>query len=183
MFWVGLSLFIAIHLIPLHSGLRSGLVATLGEKPFKGVFALVALCGIALIVLGYRDVPYQELWETPSWASRMAFVVMPIAFILWAAAEVKSRIRLALKHPMTLGIILWAAVHTLNNGDFASVVLFGSFGLYAIISLISANHRGKVPTYEAPDLKQDVKAVVVGLVLFGAVLWGHEFLFGIEPVF
>ncbi len=183
MFWFGIGIFFGVHLVPSLPGLRGRLVEKLGANGYKGTYSLTALTGLVLIILGYSSLDYYELWAEPPWASRAALAIMPVVIILQVAAEVKGHIRKSVKHPMVIGILLWALVHLLNNGDRASLYLFGSFALYAVFSIISATRRGKVPDYDVPSGKHDIFAVVLGLVVFAAILWAHEFLFGVAPTF
>ena len=183
MIWLGLSLFFGLHIMPSAPNVRDNLIGRFGEKPYKGMYALLSLAGLVLIAMGYSNMAYVELWPTPTWASHLALTVMPVVCILWVAAEFKGHIRLKTRHPMLVGMVLWGIVHLTNNGDQASLYLFGSFVLYSLIAIVSANRRGKLPAYETANVSQDVKAVVIGLVLFAAILWGHEFLFGVAPAF
>ena len=65
---LGLVLFIGIHAIPSFAELRLSLVGRLGEGPYKGIFSLIALGGLALIVIGKGQTEMIPLWEPPSWA-------------------------------------------------------------------------------------------------------------------
>jgi uncharacterized membrane protein len=183
MIWLGIILFFGLHIMPSVGTMRGNLIARVGEKPYKGIYALISLAGLVLMIMGYGNMDYVELWPTPKGASHLALAVMPFVWILWVAAEMKGHIRKKTRHPMLVGVVLWTLVHLINNGDQASVILFGSFLLYALFAIVSANRRGKIPTYEVTGASNDIKAVVVGLVAFAAVLWGHEFLFGVAPVF
>lgn len=183
MIWLGMLVFFGVHLVPSFASVRERLITRLGAKGYKGLYSLTALAGLVLIILGYADLDYDELWLVPSWASQVAFVVMPVVMILQVAAEVKGHIRKTIKHPMIIGVLMWALVHLLNNGDRASLYLFGSFALFAVFSIISSTRRGKLPDYNQPNAKHDLFAVVLGLIVFVLILWAHEFLFGVAPVF
>ncbi len=183
MIWLGIGLFFGLHIVPSMPGVRDRFVERMGENRYKGVYSLLALSGLIIMAVGYANMDYQELWTTPEWANHLAFAVMPIVFILWVAAEMKGHIRKKLKHPMIIGVLLWAIVHLLNNGDRASLYLFGSFALFSVFSIISSTRRGKLPTYASPKGKHDIASVIIGIGLFSAVLWGHEFLFGVVPTF
>jgi len=79
-------------------------------------------------------------------------------------------------------VALWAFSHLLVNGDLASVLLFGSFLVYAGYDVISANRRAAVgPLGKARGgLVQDMVAITVGLALYALLLvWGHRVLTGI----
>jgi len=184
MIWLGIVLFFGLHLIPMLPGIRSRLIGRFGENRYKGLFSLLSLTGLILIGTGYVHMGYRELWTPPVWAGHLALTVMPIVFILWTAAEVKGHIRKNIKHPMIIGVILWALVHLANNGDRASLYLFGSFALFSVFSLISSIRRSKVPEYADAKVSHDAAAVGIGLVLFTVLLlWGHEFLFGVTPFY
>ncbi|MCK5444208.1 MAG: NnrU family protein [Rhodospirillaceae bacterium] len=183
MIWLGIGLFFGVHVMPSIPNVRDGLIERMGAARYKIFYSLVSLSGMALIVNGYTRIDYHMLWPTPVWASHLALTVMPVVFILWAAAHMKGHIRKKLKHPMMIGFLMWSLVHLLNNGDRASLYLFGSFAVYCVFSIISSTRRGKLPDYVVQSAKHDVRAVIAGLVLFGGVLWGHGFLFGVAPTF
>lgn len=95
------------------------------------------------------------------------------AFIAIGAAHGKGYIKLWLKHPMSIGIGLWAAGHLLANGKRAAVYMFGAFLALALIDIIVSTARGKLPAY-APRIRSDVIAVIAGMVLFVIFLFGFH---------
>lgn len=184
MIWLGIGLFFGLHIMPSFTNVRDALISRLGEKRYKGLYALLSLSGLIVMGVGYGNMDYQELWLTPVWASHLALAVMPVVFVLWVAAEMKGHIRKTIKHPMIIGILLWATVHLVNNGDRASLYLFGSFAVYAVFSIISSTRRGKFPAYDTANGRHDIMAIGIGGLLFAVmVLWAHGFLFGVAPVF
>jgi uncharacterized membrane protein len=174
----GLVFFLGIHLLPTATTLRGRLYSRLGEKRYKGVFALASFAGLALIVIGYRMAHDTTPWFAPVAAARaIAPYAMVLSFILFAAANMRTHIRQAVKHPMLLGLILWSGVHLLANGDARGTVLFGAFLAYGVIDLASALSRGATKSF-APAAKQDVIAVVAGTVIALLVMTFHRSLFG-----
>ena len=141
----GLALFLAIHLIPSLPRLRAALVGQLGEKPYRGVFSVVAFLSLAAIVWGFSRAPLDLVYMSPDWGHPAALFLVPLALVLFAAARMPTRIRSLVRHPMLLGVLLWAVAHLLANGEARSVVLFGGFALIAAILAISAAARGKGP--------------------------------------
>lgn len=184
---VGLALFFGVHLVPSVPELRARLVAIAGVRPYRGLFALVSALGLVLIVLGYGSMQglgrgNPQLWVPPAWAKHLTMLLMLPALILLVAAYIPSRLRTAVRHPMLAAVALWAFSHLLVNGDLASVLLFGSFLVYAGYDVISANRRAAVgPLGKARGgLVQDVVAITVGLALYALLLvWGHRVLTGI----
>ena len=48
---------------------------------------------------------------------------------------------MAVAHPMLAALMIWAFAHLLTNGDLASVLLFGSFLVYAAYDRLSVSGR------------------------------------------
>jgi uncharacterized membrane protein len=187
---LGLLIFFAIHLVPLNTELRTGLIGRFGEPAYKGLFSLLSLIGLVLIVIGYGKLQVfpsknPELWIPPIWTRHLALVLMIPALILLAAAYIPSNIRTATKHPMLAAIKLWAVAHLLANGDAGSVLLFGSFLAYAIVDRISLKKRhapGPLGNRQG-TMAGDVLAVVVGLAAYVALLLvAHQWLTGVAPL-
>ena len=179
---LGIVLFLGIHLVPMMPALRAGLVAALGEGPYRGVFALTAAAGLVLIVAGWPGAPDQVRVFPPFAAARSAApLVVTLAFVLFAAANMRTHIRAKLRHPMLIGLLLWSGVHLLANGDLAGTVLFGTFAVYSIVAIISAESRGAVKPL-LPTWKHDAIAVAAGLLVAYLVMRYHAQLFGTVSV-
>ncbi len=175
---LGLVLFLGIHLLPTVPSTRGALAARLGDKRYRGVFSLISLAGLVLIVVGYRGAgPGAQLFAPIPAAIAIAPIAMTVSFILFAAANMRTHLRRALGHPMLIGTAIWAGVHLAANGDARGTLLFGSFLAYALVDLVSAVRRRAVKAYE-PVVRQDVIAVVAGVVVTLAVMIFHRVLFG-----
>ena len=175
----GLVLFVALHLVPSIRPLRQGLVDRMGERPYRGVFSLLALTSIVLVVWGFARAPYEPVYAPPAWGRHVAMAVVPVALVLFAAAHMPTHLRAVLRHPMTLGLLLWAVGHLLANGDARSVLLFGGFAAFAVVATLSAVARGKVPAGDkAPRWTMDAAAVAGGLIAAGLLMRFHATLFG-----
>ena len=178
----GLVLFLGIHLVPVLTGMRNNLFSSLGEKRYKGMFSLVSALGLILIVVGYARAPSEPYLFAPfPFAIMIAPLVMIISFILLAAANMKTHIRHTVKHPMLIGVGLWATVHLLANGELKATLLFGAFLAYAIIDLLSATSRHAVKSF-TPTSRHDVRAVLGGIVIARLVMTVHRLLFGVKAV-
>jgi uncharacterized membrane protein len=178
---VGLIVFFAAHMIPVLGGLRTRLVGMLGEGAYKGLFSLAALAGLVMIVIGFGQRDFVPVFDPPTWARHLAYLLMIPAFILLAAAYIPSRIRTATKHPMLAATKIWAFSHLLANGDLGSILLFGAFLAWAVIDRISVKRRDALGPLGARTggLGGDVAAVGIGLAAYLAmVVWGHEYLIG-----
>jgi len=179
---LGLLVFLGIHLVPALPALRSAAIARLGEQRYKGLFSMVAGVGLVLIVVGYAYAPRGAQLFAPSIGARhAALLAVPLAFVLLAAANMKGRIRRALRHPMLIGTGLWALVHLLANGHAKATLLFGAFLAFAALDLGSAVARGAVKPFVVVP-KHDLIAVGGGIGLALLVLLFHRILFGVAPV-
>ena len=179
----GLALFVVLHLIPSAPPLRAALVARMGEMPYRGVFSLIALASLVMVVGGFAAAPYEPVYSPPVWGRHAALTLVPIALVLFAAANMPTHIRAFVRHPMMLGLLLWALAHLAANGDLRSVTLFGSFAGFAVVATVSAVARGKRPdTNKAPRLAMDAAAIVSGLVVAGLFAYFHAALFGMPII-
>ncbi len=180
---LGLVLFLGVHSVSIAApGWRDAQVRRLGELPWKGLYAAVALVGFVLIVWGYGQARLSPvvLYGPPSWGRHLAMLLMLPVFVLLVAGHSPGRIRSTLKHPMLVAVKLWAVAHLLANGTLADVVLFGALLAWAVVDRISVKHRPGSTPAPAPFGRGDIIALVVGLVLYAAfVFWLHGWWIGI----
>ena len=175
---LGVLIFFGVHLLPSAPGLRRTVRDRLGSNPYRGLYSLVALVGLVLIVVGMGRAPFISLWNPPSWGRTVALYAMPVALTLFIGAYMPSNLKRLTRHPMLWGVTLWAGLHLLANGDLASLILFGSFGLYSLFDMASANRRGATLSKTIYPLWRDAALVVAGLVVYAVILHAHGWLFG-----
>jgi len=186
---LGLVLFLGVHSTRIVAeGWRTRAMVQMGQGPWKGVYSLVAIAGLALIVWGYglaRQSPVQ-LWNPPRGMNHLAALLMLPAFVLLAAAYVpRNAIKARLHHPMVLGVKTWALAHLLSNGTLADMLLFGAFLVWAVFSFRAARGRDRAANvqYAAGTAAGTVGAVAAGLVLYAVfALWAHRWLIGVAPL-
>jgi uncharacterized membrane protein len=169
--YIGSLLFGGTHLFSiLFPGARNGLRARLGEKPWKGLYAIVSLIGLVLMVVGYgqsragpatADLLYDGFYEM----RHLTMLLVLVAFILIGASHGKGYLKKWLHNPMSIGIVLWSLGHLLVNGQRADVWLFGTFLVVGLADIVMSELRGKRPAHE-PRLRSDIVAVIVGVVLY-----------------
>jgi len=178
----GLAIFLGVHLLPAVPSLRTALMARWSEQRYKGVFSLLSAIGLVLIVTGYVVADDRTRIFAPLPAARaIAPFAMVLSFILFAAANMRGHLRRIVKHPMLLGLLLWASIHLLANGDRAGTVLFGAFLAYAVVDLVSSIGRNAVKSF-VPERKHDAIAVAGGAAVALAVMTLHRMLFGVPVV-
>ena len=180
----GLALFVLLHLVPSAPPLRAALVARMGAVPYRGAFSLIALASLVMVVWGFSEAPYEPVYAPPTWGRHAAMGLVPIALVLFAAANMPTRIRAAVRHPMLLGLLIWGLAHLVANGDLRSVVLFGTFAGFAVVAAVSAMVRGKgEPAADPPPrLAMDAAALVAGGGVAALLTYFHGALFGMPLI-
>lgn len=174
----GLALWYAGHFF---KRLLPGPRARLGDAG-RAVAALLILAGVVLMVVGYRGWDAPQIWYPPAWTLHLNNLLVLVAFYLFAASGVKSRVATRLRHPQLGAVKAWATAHLLVNGDLASIVLFGGLLAWAILEVITINRAQ--PEWTAPAWRgpaAEVKAVVGTLVAFALVALIHDWL-GYRPI-
>jgi len=84
---------------------------------------------------------------------------------------------------LVAGVLVFIGVHLLANGDLASLILFGSFGAFAVFDIWSANRRGAERSAKVAPRWQDLLLVAAGAVVYVGILHGHGWLFGVPVAF
>jgi len=185
---------------------RTQAIASWGEKPFKGVYSLLALVGFYAMVTGYAEARLQTvaLWTPPIATRHVSVLLMLFASVLMAAAYVpRNHLKMRMGHPMVLSVKVWALAHLLSNGNLADVVLFGSFLVWSVFNFKAARARDRAAAPEALRLQADgaenTNAVpgdqpianttaTLLTVLIGVALWAlfvfylHVQLVGVSPL-
>ena len=169
---LGLALWIAGHAF---KRVLPNLRQRLGD-PGKGVSAAIILAGVVLMVIGYRGWDADIAYDPPDWGRHLNNLLMLIAVLLFGLGGSKSTFRGSLRHPMLLGLATWAVAHLLANGDWASVVLFGGLGLWALAEMQVINRAE--PEWERPEpgttagtLRLMAISAVIYLVIAGIHTW------------
>ena len=175
---LGLALFIGAHAFVTRRGERAALIARIGEGPYKGLFSLIAIVSVVLIAWGfgrYRATGWIDVWYPPLWTRHITVALMWIASICIVAAYSPGKIKATLKHPMLVGVKIWAAAHLIANGDLGSIILFGSILAWAVADRISLKSRTDAGGLVMPQggWKNDALAVVAGSIIFLA--FGYVF--------
>jgi uncharacterized membrane protein len=186
---LGLVVFLGVHSVRIVAdGWRAHTIKRVGEGPWKGAYTLLSLLGFALIVWGFGQARLAPVvvWQPPVGMRHASALLTLIAFVLLAAAYVPGNaIKARLRHPMVLGVKVWALAHLLANGRLAGMVLFGAFLVWAVLDFRSARQRDRAN----PPQPAQTTAVATGLtVLLGVAawaafaFWGHLKLIGISPL-
>ena len=184
----GLLLFLGVHSTRVFANdWRNRTLARMGEKPFKGIYALLSLAGFLLLLWGYGQARQQGvmLWNPPVFTRHLAAVLTLAAFVLLTAAYVPgNQIKAKLHHPMVLGTKVWALAHLLANGSLASTLLFGGFLLWSVLLFAASRRRDRreQTVYAPGNAKATAITVAVGGVAWAVfAFWLHRLVIGVSP--
>src|SRR5271166_5591699 len=150
-------IWLGIHFGIAGTRLRDGLVAGIGEAPFRGLFSLLSILAIVFLVRAWSAAPTTPLWDAPAWLRWLLIAVMLVAFVLFVAsvsqrnptmisgeaamAQPPRGIQRITRHPMLWSFALWAAVHIIGNGDSAAILFFGAFLVTALAGMPSIDAK------------------------------------------
>jgi len=175
--WVlvlGLVLFLGPHVFVTMRPQRNAVVKSFGEWPYKGVFAVVSIVGLYVIGKGFGMYEAEGaivVWTPPSFMRYVTQLLVWPAAICVAAAYLPGEIKRKLKHPMLVGVKLWALAHLLSNGDLGGIILFGAVLAWAVYDRITLKRRSDPggPPIPVGGWKNDLAAVIVGTILYLAL--------------
>ena len=150
--------FIVSHFVLASPSVRPALAQRLGENGFRGVFSLVAIAGLAWLLLAFADAPTVALWPATAAAHLVPLIVMPFAAILLVAgASTRSPTAIGweappagdpapgilkvTRHPILWAIGLWALAHIVANGTAAGLIFFGALAVLAFAGMAAIDHK------------------------------------------
>ena len=140
------------------------------------------LAGIT-IVFGWKSSVPTAVYVPPLAPGLLPSLLVFIALVLFFSARFGGYLKRTLRHPQMAGTLLWAATHLLTNGDSRSLVLFGSFAVWALLEIILCNRRdGPRSELPAASARFDLIAVVIGGLAWAVLGHFHLKLFGVSPI-
>ena len=175
---LGIIIFFSIHLVPIFP-IKNILINRLGENKYKGLFSLIALVGLLIIIYGFSRADFYPIWDPLPYSKEIALALMPISMILLTAANIQTNIKKFSKHPMLIAILIWSFVHLIANGDLRSIILFGSFGIYALIDIFFSKKVLTTNIEVKYTLSKDIMVIIIGLVAYLIIVYYHQFIAGV----
>ncbi len=215
--------FVGIHFLLSGSTLRDTLTQTIGERTFQILFGLLSLLGIIWLIWAYSEADYIESWGELYTLRPVIVALMLLAFLfviigittpnptmlgreaLLESSEPAIGILRITRHPLLWGVALWATAHLIINGDFASLIFFGTFLVLALggTRFVDAKRRRRLgerwqhfvditsntPFVAILQKRNQLKLgelgvwrVTAALLAFALLLYFHLTLFGVSPL-
>jgi uncharacterized membrane protein len=138
--------FVGTHFLLSHP-LRDPLVRSVGERPFQGIYSLVALITFGAMVYFYHVIGREPpLWDSGEAGWIVGTVLMWFASILFVGSFLKNPalvgapgpaggpagvLRIT-RHPMMWGFAIWAAVHLMILAQPKSMFFDGAIIILAL---------------------------------------------------
>ena len=166
--WLAAIVFVASHFGLSATPLRGLLVRAMGERPYQGLYSLVALVAVAWLCIAYNQAPPDPvLWWLGEAGPLLTIVVLPVSLLLLVLGlgqpnptsvgaehlledgerDLAYGVFRITRHPVMWAIGLWALSHLVANGELRSVVFFATFAALALCgtALIDAKKRRSAP--------------------------------------
>lgn len=172
-FIIGLILFLGAHSTGIFAEQwRSVQVNKLGIRKWKIIYSIISIIGLILMIVGYKQhtgLANIIVWSPPAWTWYFVVYTNLVPLILLLATYIPNNaIKLKLKDPMTIGIIIWAATHLAYVNSLAGIILFVSFLIWGILDLIASRKRR---ANMAPSQVQASTPMTVLTIVLGVGLW------------
>ncbi|VDS09971.1 NnrU protein [Paracoccus haematequi] len=159
---LGVVLWWAAHLFKRAAPERR---AALGDTG-KGLVALLLVLSVVLMVIGYKRADGPVWWGPSPATVGINNLLVLLAFYLYAADGMKTRVTAWLRHPQLTAFSLWAVAHLLVNGDLPSLVLFGGLLAWAVVEIAVLNRAGAWKRRTGPfPLRKEIMAAVGAVVV------------------
>jgi len=179
---LGLILWWVAHLIKrLAPAIRRDLAKAIGIGPSKGLIAILLIGSTVLLVTGFRSAPFVPLYTPLPGMGHLNNLLMLFALFTFGIGMAGGPLSARVRHPMLLGVVIWAVAHLLVNGDLASVLLFGGLGAWAVLQMrLITHHEGPWERPMPGDSSRDWKLGLTALFML-ALIAGIHWLFGHNP--
>ncbi|OUS24225.1 hypothetical protein A9Q99_25155 [Gammaproteobacteria bacterium 45_16_T64] len=178
---IGVVIFFSVHAVP-SLPVKQAMIQRVGLGPYKGLFSLLSALGLGLLIFGKGHAPFIELWQPPVWGRHITMLLMMFTVLMLVAYLIPNNLRKLIRHPMLIAILLWSLSHLLANGDLSSAILFGSFGLFAVIDMVAVNKRSDfVKPKDVSHLFDGLTVIVAGLV-YGLFFIFHRNITGMPLI-
>lgn len=186
------AVFLAIHLLVAGTRVRDVLTGAIGEGAYLGIFSLTSIGVIIWLVMSYNTAQAgsdnRQLFDLGKAVHDLAIPVVLVAFLIAvpglltpnptavgqsAGAAKEETVRGILRvtrHPFLWGVAIWSAYHVAANGELASVILFGTFFVLAVLGTFSIDAKRKGKLAE----EWNGFALRTSNIPFGAILSGRN---------
>ncbi len=178
--------FIVIHIGVSGTTMRDQLVASIGLRPYMIGFSLASVVSIIWLIMAYRASVYDPVWGQSNVWKLLTDILMLPAFMLVVIGlttpnptavgqEAQTNrpprgILRVTRHPLLMGVALWAFLHLVANGDLASILFFGALLIVCLAGAPSIDAKRR----RALGTAWDQFAAQTSIIPFAAIAQGHN---------
>ena len=196
-------LWVAVHIGIAGTRVRDGIVARIGEGPFRGLFVVASFVLLGWLAWSYgRAGLVRVFWMVPQWLAVLMMVLMLPALLLFVCSvttpnptSVAGRHALeapnpaigilrVTRHPMLWAFALWGIVHLVVLGTASAAVLTGAIivtafaGMPSLDAKYARRNPGRWPAFAAATSLLPFAAIVQGRnkLALGEIGWWRPLL-------
>ena len=154
-----LLLFASSHMLLSSRSIRTRLIARLGDKRFLAAYSVVALVFFAPLVSYYLTHRHAGplLWSVPDSGAVELLLVLAnvIGFVLIVAGvmtpspaavggaprDEPGGVQRITRHPVFMGLGIWALAHVIVNGHASDVAFFGGIVVFVLVGCRHQDRR------------------------------------------
>lgn len=205
--------FLVSHRLTNAPGFRRRAEALCGGiAGFNIAYSVLSLILLAWIIRAYQLAPALVMWTQEPWMRWVPLIAMLPATLLLTLGMTSPNpfsigpgskdfdparpgiLRLT-RHPILVGLALWAAAHMVPNGDVAAWMIFAPLLGLALIGpkLLDAKRRRTRPDWaELAALTQRPRLAMLAeiggwkpllaLAIYASLIWLHEPVIGAQPL-
>ncbi len=217
--------FVVIHLFVAGTKIRDIIVTRVGAGAYAGLFSAASVAGLIWLGFAYGGARGADgdalFWVATPLTKAFQLVIQIVAFVfvviglttrnptsvaqesaLDSPTVVSGMLRIT-RHPFLWGVAIWAVGHLLVNGNAASLILFGSMLILALVGTTSIDRKrkrmlgDKWDAFAAQTSNPPFAAILAGrqsfahvpreigwwrptlaIAIYIAVIFGHPYAFG-----
>ena len=176
-FVVALAIFLLSHSLPTRTGLRQRLSSAFGERSYLIGYSFLSILLLAWLISAAARAPFVPLWDLEPqhyWVPLLLMLPASMLFVGGAASANPLSVTFSrrdfdparpglvgiTRHPILWGFALWSFSHAVPNGDLVSLIMFGGFGLFALVGMVAVDRRKRRALGESWDRLAGTTSIV-----------------------
>lgn len=204
--------FFLSHSIPVRPAVKSRIVAKTGPLGFALLYSALSIAILTWIIIAAGRAPFVEIWSWAAWQNHLPLTGMFVAtLIITMAFGQPNPLSFGgwdndlfdpdnpgligwTRHPLLVALLIWAGSHMVPNGNLAHIIVFGLFAGFSILGMRIIDRRARrilgVDNWQRLTktrrvltiTSRGVTRLTIGVLIYLAVLYSHEWVIGVSPL-
>lgn len=196
----------------MRPAVKSRIVAKTGALGFTLLYSALSIAALTWIVIAAGRAPFVEIWGWAAWQNHVPITGMllatlivslafsqpnPLSFGGWGNDRFDPQncgIIGWLRHPLLVALLIWSATHMVPNGNLAHVIVFGLFAAFSLLGMKVIDRRARrilgADRWQTLSntrrrlsiTRRGLTRLAVGVLIYLTLLFGHEWLIGVNPL-